>query len=375
MSALETTLLAQRNRTSNPLFYVRYVDDILTVFQDSRHINYFIRRLQNHSVLTFTHETMSGNQFHFLDVKFTVNRNSIQTSVYIKPTDRGTYSHFSSHTAESYKTSAIKSLLYRAIKLSSTWSETDSEIRRLHQVFANNHYPQNIIEKLTNQMLKKYNAIEEPPDTTQDIKYFIQLTNLKTFKSDEKIIKNIVTRFVKPTADAAKITTIAYFKPTKLSSCFSSRPSIAQNDRSHVVYQFTCSESGCSSTYIGYTANKILTRCKQHRYNGSNIYKHYAQDHSTTPPPADQFIDNFNILHSNTNVNQLRIIEAIEIKLKNPFINVKYEEYKFSLNLFWIIVPIPYSLPPPQICIIVPFCHSHLPHAHMCSSHNWFTFV
>ena len=120
MSSLETFLLNQ-TKISNPLFYERYLDDILTVFKSNNHIRHFINRPQNNSVLKFTSEQQQNNSFHFLDVQFTITENIIETSVYIKPTDRGMYSNFSSHTLESYKISILKTLVNRAIKVSSPW--------------------------------------------------------------------------------------------------------------------------------------------------------------------------------------------------------------------------------------------------------------
>ena len=63
MSHLENKLLSQNDKKSNPIFYVRYVDDILTVFKTRGHINHFINRLQAGSVLKFTYEPMVDNRF------------------------------------------------------------------------------------------------------------------------------------------------------------------------------------------------------------------------------------------------------------------------------------------------------------------------
>lgn len=57
-------------------------------------------------------------------------------------------------------------------------------------------------------------------------------------------------------------------------------------------------------------------------------------DHSMSPPNYDILINNFKILHSiSVNIN-LKIAEALEIKYKNPFINVKYNDHYQLLKLF-----------------------------------------
>ena len=54
MSHLENAVLSL-NRVSNPVFYRRYVDDILAVFTTDRQVNLFNRRLEHSSVLKFLH--------------------------------------------------------------------------------------------------------------------------------------------------------------------------------------------------------------------------------------------------------------------------------------------------------------------------------
>ena len=101
-----------------------------------------------------------------------------------------------------------------------------------------------------------------------------------------------------------------------------------------MVYQFNCNEDSCQASYLGYSTNTLLTRCKQHKYFPSSIYKHYNYEHNKTPPTADALINNFKILYKDNNTINLKIAEAIHIKERNPFINVKYNEATTILNLF-----------------------------------------
>ena len=57
-------------------------------------------------------------------------------------------------------------------------------------------------------------------------------------------------------------------------------------------------------------------------------------DHHRRTPEPHVFISQFEVLHTFTNAINVKIAEAIEIKLKNPFINVKYNEYSNILNLY-----------------------------------------
>ena len=102
MSHLENAVLSV-NRISNPAFYRRYVDDILAIFPSRRHIAHFKRRLKNASFLKFTHESMNNNVFHFLDFKFVIDElGRFNTSVYIRPTDKGLYTNYNSYIYPSH---------------------------------------------------------------------------------------------------------------------------------------------------------------------------------------------------------------------------------------------------------------------------------
>ena len=86
MSHVENYLLSQ-NRVSNPVFYVRYVDDTLAIFDSNNHVRHFINRLKANSVLNFTFDKMTDNCFNFLDIKLSKQPGGkFATSVFIKPT-------------------------------------------------------------------------------------------------------------------------------------------------------------------------------------------------------------------------------------------------------------------------------------------------
>ena len=335
MSALESQLLNQQ-LISNPVFYVRYVDDILALFKTNNHIHHFVRRLKSHSILNFTTEIMTDNSFNFLDVKFDVVNGKFVTSVFIKPTDRGTYANFMSHSLYPYKISVIKSLVHRAMKLSSNWNSVHTEIARLRQVFVNNGYPQTIIDKVIETSLNRYLAKHNETNKVADVAsvtVYVEFSNVQTFSTDNKVLTNIIKHHVKPINDY-QLVIKPYYRPCKLASCFSTKQRREGRDRFRIVYKFVCPEERCNASYIGYTTNTLLTRCKQHRYSSSSIKTHFSYDHLINPPAANILINNFEILYSSNNVNNLKIAESLLIKEHAPFINVKYNDDFNVLHLF-----------------------------------------
>jgi len=336
MSQIENELLSQ-NEISNPSFYRRYVDDIIAVFNDRSHVEWFKTRFSNNSVLKFTHEEIENNLFHFLDIQLNLNADSkFHTSVYIKPTDKGIYANYHSHIPETYKRSVVKTLVYRAYKYSSTWKLFNSEIDRIKQVLANNSYPQFFVERIIENVINK---LRERPDnmdrvTNGNINLYVKLENLSTIKKDEHLLKRIISEHLTPTATDTKIKLIPYYKPRKLSSMFSTRPNHSDLHRANVVYQFQCQEDSCNASYIGHTTNTLQKRASQHRYSPSSIFKHYNIEHDRPVPINDVLRNQFKVLHQYSNPTDLKIAEAICIREARPYINVKYNEMFCHLNLY-----------------------------------------
>lgn len=333
MANIETKLL-QENRASNPVYYKRYIDDIIAIFKDKRHIELFKQRLSRSSVLNFTHEEPAGNKFHFLDVQLIISNNGeIQTSVYIKPTDKGSYSNFQSHTLPTYKKSIIKTLVFRALKYCSTWQYLHVELDRIKQVLINNNYPLCLIDSVINNMMAKYIA-NDPNPTRKKIVLFVRLSNLSSFQKDSKLLTNIIKEHVKPIDSNSTIDLHAYFKPTKLAAYFSTRPRRPDLSRANCVYRFKCSEDGCNSAYVGHTTCLLSRRIQQHRYNASSIHKHYIEDHNRPVPDKEILSNNFTCVISYSSTIDLKIAEAIIIRDERPYINVKYNELSNFLNLY-----------------------------------------
>ena len=333
MSDLESKLLSQ-NKISNPVKYFRYVDDIFCIFNSALHVRYFMARLQNNSVLKFTQEPMTGNTFSFLDVKLFLNESrEITTSVYIKPTDRGVYANFHSHVPMQYKKSVINSLVRRAIKYNSDPELLRVELRRIQQVLANNGYPQKLSDDIIRNKMNSMNN-NQTAHKPETVDFYVQFYNLSNFNANKTTLRNMLSSHVKARAPSTEISLIPYYKPRKLSSMFSTRPRVATEDRSNVVYQFSCNEESCNASYYGYTTQTLQNRMKQHRRADSSIHKHYTNDHDKLPPCYDELKGLFKIEFSSNELQTLKVVEAIQIKSVRPYINVKYNELYDVLKLF-----------------------------------------
>ena len=333
MSNLEGLLLNQ-SKVSNPVTYLRYVDDIFVIFNSKSHIHHFVRRMKNNSKLKFTHEAMTGTSFNFLDLNLKIQSNGfIGTSIYIKPTDCGLYANFQSHIPLAYKKSVINALVRRAIKFSSTWDACSSELNRIKQVLANNHYPQGLVEKVINNHLSKFHSPNDN-EKPENINFYFCIQNLSRFTAQSMEIKSLIKSHVKSTSPDKEVNVLTYFRPYKISSCFSTRSKCLERERSRVVYRFVCPEPACNAAYIGYTTQTLINRAKQHRNRESSIFKHFDSDHKISVPHINELISHFSIIYSSNEKIKLKIVEAIFIKSERPLINVKHDVLYDLLRLF-----------------------------------------
>ena len=220
MAEVESKLLNE-NKVSNPIFYKRYVDDIFAIFKATSHVNWYKARFQRASVLKLTHEKSTDNKFHFLDIDMIIDANgSFHTKVFIKPTDRGLYTNFKSHTPLSYKKAIIKTLVYRAYKCSSNWTFFHAEIERIKQIMANNCYPQALVESTIKTTINNIIQLSnQENNSSTKIEFYFQLQNLDTFKQDKKWLNDVISEHVKPKDDKI-ISLRAYYKPYKISARF-----------------------------------------------------------------------------------------------------------------------------------------------------------
>ena len=229
--------------------------------------------------------------------------------------------------------SVMKIFVFRALTHSSCWNSCITEIERLKQIFINNDYPLKTVEKIIKRKMENFIG-NNPGENIIPVDFYVRLFNLSNFNSDSKLLDKILQTHVRSVEPNTSIRLRPYYRPFKISSLFSTRPKVPVLDKSNVVYEFKCPETHCNASYIGYTTNRLCTRIKQHRYKSSSIYKHFYFDHSMLPPEFQTFSQNFSSIYSDFNSITLRISEAIVIKTRNPFINVKYNELYDFLKLF-----------------------------------------
>ena len=136
---------------------------------------------------------------------------SLENGVHIKKTDTGLYGNYHSHTPENYKLSVVKSLIDRAIRNSSNWQNTVSELERIRKILVNNSYPLFKIDRIIeNKINSKFSP--ENQDDKEIIKIFIQFFNVSSFKSDKKRLQEILDAHVRASQPDTVIKAVPYFE-------------------------------------------------------------------------------------------------------------------------------------------------------------------
>ena len=131
-------------------FYLRYVDDILTAFdneQDSLNVNKFLNN--SHPNIKFTLEKQINYSIAFLDVfNSGINYQNLALKTYHRKTYTGLLLNFKSLTSFSCKLSLIKCLIDRSLKICVSWDFFDNDIENIKSNLIKNAYPSFLIDKV-----------------------------------------------------------------------------------------------------------------------------------------------------------------------------------------------------------------------------------
>ena len=312
-----------------PAIYARYVDDIFVLAKDETEIQRLQQHLQETSGLNFTVEHSSGGRLPFLDVLVNQQQGKFNTEVYCKPTNPGLCLNGRSECPDRYKRSTISAYVRRALTHCSSWSSVHKELERITQVLINNGYSNKEVSKSITHHLDKWHSLQNPSSNTnttgQCIRLFYRAYMNSQYKQDEQALRKIITDCVKPTNADDKIDLTIYYKNKKTHNFIlknSPKIDVPELQRSHLVYQYTCTTGNCAalpSRYIGMTTTKLSRRLTLHLSNGAP--KKHAENVHQLHLTREMMVQGTEILQYNSDHHRLQILEALIIKDRNPCIN------------------------------------------------------
>ena len=309
-----------KNEDFYPIVYLRYVDDILAVFESGTTFHPFFKLLnEQHPNLKFTVDEATRSSFPFLNVNIEISGNSVDTWVFRKKTHTNVMLNFTAVVPTVWKTGLIKCLLNNARKICSSDELFKSEVENLKKMFLANGYPQTFFEKT----LEKFQASQENVESISldgsdelDRKHVFGVPWVGNISRD---YKKKVTDLVK---QHLNVDISTYYTSCKVSSFFSLKSGTPHALKARVVYKFTCL-SDSDSYYIGKTKRHLATRAKEHttpkESTQSEIKNHLFR--CDVCKNGDHTVDNFQVMKQCRNDYSAKIHEALLLKKLRPKIN------------------------------------------------------
>ena len=129
-------------------YYQQYVHDIFLLFTPPKHLEAFRNFLNGRqAIMSTTIKSEKQNRLSFLDVQVIPEDKIFTNSVYRKPTFSGVYTHFDRFLPSTYKFGTVYTLTNRCLQICSSWTKSRHELVCLKEIFFENGYPEDFINK------------------------------------------------------------------------------------------------------------------------------------------------------------------------------------------------------------------------------------
>ena len=155
MASLEKQILDTAPSQLKPLIWKRYIDDIFMIWPHGESsLQNFLHHLNSfHPTIKFQHEK-SNKSIQFLDTTVYITpQRSLETTLHIKPTDKGLLLHSSSHHPSSCKMGTIYSQVLRYRRITTDDDKLLQHLRRLHKILLARGYQHSTIQNTFNKII------------------------------------------------------------------------------------------------------------------------------------------------------------------------------------------------------------------------------
>ncbi|XP_060600672.1 uncharacterized protein LOC132754094, partial [Ruditapes philippinarum] len=145
MGKLEKDFIESRN--IKPTLWLRFLDDIFLIWDDTREeLENFIRDLNDfHPTIKFT-QTISSSCVDFLDVRVSKNDCTLSTNIFVKNTNNHQYLHYTSCHPKACKNGIPYSQGKRYCRIISDDSTFEDSLVDLKDFFLKREYPKEVID-------------------------------------------------------------------------------------------------------------------------------------------------------------------------------------------------------------------------------------
>jgi hypothetical protein len=315
-----------KNAPVQPLFYRRYVDDTFWLLPLNSDVDSLLNYMNKcHPNMKFTYESEINGSLNFIGLTVSHNMSTcnygFSTKVYRKPTSTALYMNFNSFTPLQYRLSVFKCLVFRALKLCSSWADVSVELQTLRSMLLRNAFPSWVLDKIIKFSLNSFlNPTLRFGPSKERLYIGLPYLGKQTDLIRKKIIR-IFKQFV-PHKDL-----IIYFKPgLRVGNFFHIKDLTPLDLRSSIIYNFTC--TSCQASYIGQTSRHFRHRIAEHMGVSHLTWKEVKnkvhsniREHVTHCPNSSCSPQNFKIIATGTSEQELLIKERLLIAKYKPVLN------------------------------------------------------
>ena len=333
----EATWLNNCPQEFRPVYYRRYIDDVIVLFKEKSHVKKFLRYINSrHKNITFTFEEEDNNVLAFLDIKITRINDKFTTSIYRKKTFSGVYLNYHSYLPKEYKKGLLFTLLYRAYKISSSFASLHTEIQNLKIIWQKNSFPVYFIDKCVYKFLDK--LFTRPNKGNETVLEKEKLSICLPFLGNISIqLKKRLVGIYKECLPNIKLDVIFHSK-NRLKNAFLFKDMIPRELKSLVLYEYKCGI--CNDTnYVGKTKRHFITRGYEHlglsvltnnklKYNKNSATAVRTHIHDCDHASS---LDDFKIIGSASNDYHLKIKESLLIHKFKPTLNTQGDSIPLML--------------------------------------------
>ena len=242
-------------------WWFRYVDVHSATSKDQ--VNKLLEHLNSIDPhIKFTIELQGTDGLPFLDTLTKPTPNSIESTVYRKPTHTDRYLDYNSNHPISAKLSVIHTLIHRAKQVCSTPKFLAKEMDHLHKVLQDNHYPTQFFQ-------------QGKPE---------QKTNKKQKPSTGKFIEGgrVVIPYIKGLSKQYRFTLAKYrvtvfFRGTSTikSLVMNQKDPIPDAQKTDIIYHWKCPANNYTAEYTGETNRSMKERVSDHRNQTTSTTRHH----------------------------------------------------------------------------------------------------
>ena len=340
--------LKQRLEQNGVIYWRRFVDDCFVLIKEEADVNRILEILNSFDVdIQFTSELEENNSLPFLDILITRTTNDLltnsmqlrpfSTSIFRKPTFTGLLLKWNSHVPHTYKVSMISSMVYRAIKICSSYSLMHKEFEYIQNLAVENGYPLKFVEyhirktlnrEFDESKIKKENVTTSTDLDNSKIKKTQIFIDLPFIGKETKTLGKKVINLVKNVRPDLHIQPIPR-PPPSVGNFFPQKDKIQKDAQSNIVYLISC--RNCNENYIGKTVRQASRR--HHEHGAPQRPKEHVISSSSDPS-----IDNKQLRRSNRLKNKLKVDYTFEENERKRKRNLNREQllksalYKHQIN-------------------------------------------